>query len=70
MKKRQWHVRRCAVTSADAQSRWDRSYQYLVQWSAVVLSDSPMEPLSQEKDHESGRLCARLDPTSGPGSDD
>jgi len=53
MKKRQWTVQRQTVECADAQRRWDRSYQYLVQWSTAVPTDHPTEPFSQEKQDES-----------------
>jgi hypothetical protein len=47
MKKRQWTVRRQTVECPDAQRRWDRSYQYLVQWSAMVDKDLSSGPQSQ-----------------------
>ena len=48
MKRRQWIVRRHHIERADAQYRWDRTYQYLVQWSAAVLRDLPSGPLFPE----------------------
>jgi hypothetical protein len=70
MKQRQWKVVRRRVRSVDAQYRWDRSYQYLIQWSALVLSEQPNEPFSQEKPDESCLVCAGFDPATGTGSDD
>ena len=37
MKKRQWNVRRSYLEQPDARSRWDRSYQSLIQWSGAGL---------------------------------
>ena len=42
--KRQWQVRREAVERPDAQGRWDRAYQFLLQWS-----------LQNEQGHEQAR---------------
>jgi hypothetical protein len=56
MKKRQWTVRRQTVECPDTQRRWDRSYQYLVQWSAMVDEDLPSGPVSQENINENRHL--------------
>lgn len=69
MKQRQWMVRRHTIEQTDAQYRWDRSYQYLVQWSVVVLKERPQEPFPQENRDESCHVCAGLDPTSSSDAD-
>src|SRR6266851_8186702 len=61
MKKRQWMVQRHTIECADAPYRWDRSYQYLVQWSAMGLKDVPAGPFPQESRDESCHVCAGLD---------
>jgi hypothetical protein len=45
MKKRPWKVRRRYVEQPDARSRWDRSYQSLIQWREAVLKDQSSSPL-------------------------
>jgi len=70
MKKRQWTVRRHTLEQVDAHHRWDRSYQYLVQWSAVVLKELPTEPFSQESQDESRCVCTSLHPAPSTGPDD
>ena len=53
MKKRQWNVRRTYLEQPDARSRWDRSYQSLIQWSGEGLKGQTSSPqLTQEKSHE------------------
>ncbi len=52
MKKRQWKIRRSYVEQPDARSRWDRSYQSLIQWSEMALKDQPSSSLSQENSNE------------------
>jgi hypothetical protein len=52
MKKRQWNVRHSYVEQPDARSRWDRSYQSLIQWSKTGLKDQPSSPLLQENSNE------------------
>jgi hypothetical protein len=53
MKKRQWKVRRNYLEQSDARSRWDRSYQSLIQWSGAGLKGQASSPLlTQENSHE------------------
>jgi hypothetical protein len=68
MKKRQWIIRRHLVPTTDAQRRWDRAYQYLIQWSAGSLKEPPQEMCQQEKSDESSDLCARFYATAGAGA--
>ena len=56
MKKRQWIVRHSYVEQLDARSRWDRSYQSLIQWSETGLKDQPSSPLLQENSNEHGDI--------------
>lgn len=34
MKPRHWKIRRQCIDAADAQRRWDRAYQCLLQWGS------------------------------------
>src|SRR5690242_8574074 len=53
MKKRLWNVRRTYLEQPDARSRWDRSYQSLIQWSGEGLKGQTSSPqLTQENSHE------------------
>src|SRR5260370_36895172 len=70
MKKRQWMVQRHTIECADAPYRWDRSYHYLVQWSAMGLKEFPAGPFPQESRDESCHVCAGLDPTAGADAND
>ena len=46
MKKRQWSIRRSTTEAPDAQRRWDRAYQQLLQWKrsnrAALPQKSPI----------------------------
>ena len=70
MKKRQWNVRRRYVEQPDALSRWDRSYQSLIQWSETALRDQPPSPLSQENSNEHGNVRSGFDPTTSTNTND
>lgn len=48
MKKRQWNLRRSTTRVPNAQHRWDRAYQYLLQWSAPSLPFITQESRHQE----------------------
>lgn len=67
--KRQWRVRRQWTETQDAQRRWDRAYQYLLQWSretsqsAAILSSA--EPV-QEVNHENRSVCTSIDSNAVP----
>ena len=59
---RQWQKRRCLVAHTDGQRRWDRAFQYLLQWVAAeqdAVSAPGVSP--QEVDDESSGICACLD---------
>jgi hypothetical protein len=73
--KRQWRVRRQLQSTADAERRWDRTYQHLLEWTL------PSEPVSalvpplrsasrMEARYENGSLSARVDEPSNAGADD
>jgi hypothetical protein len=47
MKPPQWTVRRSSIETSDAQFRWDRAYQSLVQWSAVVRGELSFSPFTR-----------------------
>jgi hypothetical protein len=68
---RQWSVRRQWTETQDAQRRWDRAYQYLLQWScetsrlqstAILASAQPI----QEVNHENRSVCPSIDPDTVP----
>ena len=51
----QRNVRHSYVEKADARSRWDRSYQSLMQWNETGLKDQASSPLlTQENSNEHG----------------
>lgn len=59
--KRSWNKRRAIVESQDAQRRWDRAYQLLMQWSScdedrAIASDCH----KKEKNNENSDLCASI----------
>ena len=72
---RQWKVRREVTECAEAQRRWDRAYQYLLQWGSTAVADpvahkaleshSSVEVLDADR-----RVYAGVDSESGSGSDD
>lgn len=54
--KRQWRVRRQFVPYPDGEPRWDRAFQYLLQWAVNAESHPTATPPSsmlfpQEVDH-------------------
>ena len=61
--KRQWTVHRQFKSCLDSEQRWDRAYQYLLQWAMLAtlepvkttVSDSPQ---NQEVDHADSRVRA------------
>jgi len=61
--KRQWTVHRQFKPCPDGEQRWDRAYQYLLQWAMLAtqepvittVSDSPQ---NQEVDHADSRVRA------------
>ena len=69
MKKRQWSIRRTTTQAPEAQRRWDRAYQHLLQWSAPTVSVSPKESQAQENHHEQRGLRPRFDTTTSPDPD-
>ncbi len=69
MKKRKFSIHRHVTHTRDAQRRWDRAYQYLVQWSAASSRDTSQEERSQENLDESRDVCARLYAAAGASAD-
>ena len=67
--KRQWHVRREAVERPDAQGRWDRAYQFLLQWSLENEQghEQARAPSANGKEeyHEGGGVRPGLDLSAG-----
>jgi hypothetical protein len=60
--KRNWKKRRQFIPHPDGQQRWDRAYQYLLQWSQEMKSIQTANPdnscrWAQEVDHENS--CVR-----------
>jgi len=61
--KRQWTVHRQFKPYPDGEQRWDRAYQYLLQW-AILATQEPVKttvsdsPQNQEVDHADSRVCA------------
>jgi len=71
MKKRQWKVRRNYVEQPDARSRWDRSYQSLIQWSGTGLKDQPASPpYTQENSNENRHVGSGINPTTSTNTND
>ena len=68
--KRHWIKRRQLQPQPDGEQRWDRAYQYLLQWSQET---KPIQATnsnnncgwSQEVDHENSRVREGLYPESG-----
>jgi hypothetical protein len=65
--KRQWKVRREFRSYPDGEQRWDRVYQYLLQWTELAAEPArPGQPVTssqivQEVDHASGHIRPSLD---------
>ena len=72
--KHQWRIRRQTSPKLDGQQRWDRAYQFLLQWSQAQpqLLTCPLVNPTQEVlyDNDSGRLRQGFDPKSGPSAND
>jgi len=59
LKKRQWNGRRRYLEQPDARSRWDRSYQSLIQWSGQGFKGQASSPLrTQENSNEHRDVCS------------
>jgi hypothetical protein len=66
--KRQWKKHRQFVPNTDGEQRWDRAYQYLLQWVKEVEPDQvilchPLQ-MTQEVDYESSHIYAGFDEES------
>ncbi len=72
--KRHWQVRREAVERPDAQGRWDRAYQSLLQWSLENEQghEQARAPSTNGKEeyHEGGGVRPGLDLSAGQARDD
>ncbi|MBK8752434.1 MAG: hypothetical protein IPL99_12675 [Candidatus Competibacteraceae bacterium] len=42
--KRQWGIRRRTMASTDGQQRWDRAYQWLLEWSRHATDPTVSPP--------------------------
>lgn len=72
--KRKWEVCRQCQPYPDGEQRWDRAYQHILQWAAVVPQESSKEPhvaTTAEKDakHADSSLCTGLYPAPSPESE-
>jgi hypothetical protein len=57
-----WRVRRRPAARQDAQQRWDRAYQHLLQWT-----QSPQQAFPREEPTDDHRdVCARFDAAPSP----
>ena len=71
--KRQWHVRRAVLPTADGQQRWDQAYLRLLSWVAPPLPASATtarERHRAEGQDASRNLCAGIDAAAGVGTVD
>jgi len=68
--KRQWRVRREAVERPDAQGRWDRAYQAILQWSLENEQARAPGANGKEEYHVSGGIRPGLDLSAGQTRDD
>ena len=68
-RRRPWHVRRTGVSMPTSQQRWDRAYQFLLQWATPAPAPPPTValPILPEVCHACSDLRSRLDqPPSRP----
>ena len=66
--KHQWCTHREFKAYPDGQQRWDRAYQYLLQWTGNESAATENQP--QEAEDENCSVCASIDLTAGAGTDD
>lgn len=70
--KRTWKVRREFQESPDAQQRWDRAFQYLLEWAPVAAEDdvstSLVADLRQEVSDENSGLSSGFNIASSSSS--
>jgi hypothetical protein len=68
---RNWQIRRTGVPMANAQQRWDRAYQLLLQWVATdrISAETPTIPIQPEMSHARSDLQPRFDQPSGRAPD-
>jgi hypothetical protein len=68
--KRSWEIRRQVQILPDAQIRWDRAYQFLLQWSnASDLKDPVQNSDDKEVSDEHSDLCPCLYQSTSSQSD-
>jgi hypothetical protein len=63
--KRHWKKHRQFKPQLDGEQRWERAYQYLLQWSQEMRPSQTTNSgndcgMSQEVDHENSRVCEGL----------
>jgi hypothetical protein len=62
--KRNWQVRRTWIEQPDGERRWDQAYRLLLEWTRAAV------PPTEEPEHASGVLRARLDRSTATDADD
>jgi hypothetical protein len=69
--KQHWQIRRQFQPTADGARRWDRVYQYLLQWTTPPepsVAPSPSRIGQRETTHEHSDLCPGVDRAADPGT--
>ena len=51
--KRTWHVSRDVLPHPDAQRRWDRAYQLVLEWALAADHNGDLPPLGHQEDRHS-----------------
>jgi hypothetical protein len=68
--KRQWTVHRQFLPCPDSEQRWERAYQYVLQWAMIPAQESatmtaPGSPQNQEVDHADSGVRTGIHPSTG-----
>jgi len=71
---RPWTKRRVLLEQPDGLRRWDRAYQLILAWSIAEMPDEQSDPIvphqRQEESHACQCVCASVDSTASPKSND
>lgn len=72
--KRHWVVNRQYRPCPDGEGRWDRAYQYILQWATTVsdssnVSSRDASAAEMDLNHANGSVCPSLHPTTSTESD-
>jgi len=64
---RAWSIRRQTIRRSDAQTRWDQTYQHLLQWT-TANREGAQAPLAPQQEVADARcpLRPRLDQPASP----